>query len=144
MWAFLDFLLNYWAKITGGILGTVGLITLYVTQGGPYPVSQYHVDAKVAVAQNEIIRLRSPLRALQIGQIDGQISRLEGEQDTLLADKARMAIDFPKITDQVARGIIEKRLQEIDTRLKRVAKDIDQLEKSARELRSTTSNAPAQ
>lgn len=144
MWAALVWLGEHWAKITGGFVGTVAAATTYVGLGGPYPVTQYHVAEKIVLVQSDIVKLRSPLRALQIGQIDGQISRLEGEQDTLLADKARMAIDLPKMTDPMARSIVEQRMKEIDARIKRVAKDIAQLEKAGGELRAIGANAPPQ
>lgn len=144
MWEFISWLGSNWAKITGGFVGTVAAATTYVGLGGPYPASNWHVDEKVELAKAEAIKLRSPLRALQLGQIDGQISRLEGEQDTLLADKARMAIDLPKMTDSIARGIVEQRMRELDARIKRVAKDIAQLEKAGAELRASGANAPAQ
>lgn len=144
MWEFIAWLGSNWAKITGGFVGTVAAATTYVGLGGPYPASNWHVEEKVALAQTEIIKLRSPLRALQLGQIDGQISRLEGEQDTLLADKARMEIDLPKMTDAIARSIVQQRIKEIDARIKRVTKDIAQLEKAGDELRAIGANAPAQ
>lgn len=143
MWGALQWMLDNWAKLTGGIAGTGAVGTLYVTLGGPYPVTQYHVEGKIIEVQGEMVKLRSPLRALQIGQIEGQIGRLEAEQDTLLADKARMAIELPKMTDPTARRIVEQRVQEIDARSKRVAKDILRLEQDVAVLRSTNANAPA-
>ncbi len=146
MWGFLQFLLDYWAKITGGIVGTVGVVTAYVTLGGPYPVSQHHVDAKIIAVKAEMLAqtssLRSPLRAVQINQIEGQISRLEAEQDQLASEKSQRLVDLPKMTDAIARGLVEQRLRDIDTRLKRIAKDILRLEQEVAALRSTNANAP--
>ena len=144
MWAPLQFFLEYWPKITGGIVGTGALGALYVNLGGPYPVTQYHVAEKIIVVQSDIVKLRSPLRALQIGQFEGQIGRLEAEQDALSADKARMTLELPKITDPTARGVVEQRVHEIDARMKRVTKDILRLEQEVAALRSTSANAPAQ